>query len=84
MSELGRFTIRGEDDVNLLNRVQTKIQEVSDYRDHQVYCSNCNDADGGCVMASSTLKLMLVDVHSSTLILMRIFKIIFFINKLNG
>ena len=50
MSELGRFTIRGEEDVNLLNRVQTKIQEVSDYRDHQVYCSNCNDADGGCVM----------------------------------
>lgn len=50
MSELGRFTIRGEDDVNLLNRVQTKIQEVIDYRDHQVYCSNCNDADGGCVM----------------------------------
>lgn len=50
MSELGRFTIRGEDDVNLLNRVQTKIQEVTDYNDHQAYCSNCNDADGGCVM----------------------------------
>lgn len=50
MSELGRFTIRGEDDVNLLNRVQTKIKEISDFRDHQVYCSNCNDADGGCVM----------------------------------
>ena len=50
MSELGRFTIRGEDDVNLLNRVQTKIQEVSDYRDNQAYCSNCNDTDGGCVM----------------------------------
>jgi hypothetical protein len=50
MSELGRFTIRGEDDVNLLNRVQSKIQEVSDYRDNQVYCSNCDDAGGGCVM----------------------------------
>ena len=50
MSELGRFTIRGEDDVILLNKVKTKIQEVSDYIYHQVYCSNCNDADGGCVM----------------------------------
>jgi len=50
MSELGRFTIRGEEDVNLLTKVQTKIQEVSDYRDNQAYCSNCNDTDGGCVM----------------------------------
>jgi len=50
MSELGRFTIRGEGDVILLTKVQTKIQEVSDYRDNQAYCSNCNDTDGGCVM----------------------------------
>jgi hypothetical protein len=52
MSELGRFTIRGEDDVNLLDRVQTKIREVSDYRSNTPYCSYCNDADGGCVMCN--------------------------------
>lgn len=49
MSELGRYTIKGPDDVKLFERVADKIAEIEQYND-QPYCAHCNDADGGCVM----------------------------------
>ena len=49
MSELGRYTIKGPDDVKLFERVANKIAEIEQYNDHP-YCAHCNDADGGCVM----------------------------------
>ena len=48
MRELGRFTIRGDDDVNLLNEVENKIRDIREYMDNQHYCQHCNDE--GCVM----------------------------------
>ena len=49
MSELGRYTIKGPEDVKLFERVANKIAEIEQYND-QPYCDHCNDADGGCVM----------------------------------
>ena len=48
MRELGRFTIRGEEDVKLLYDVENKIRDIREYMDNQPYCQHCNDE--GCVM----------------------------------
>ena len=50
MSELGRYTIRGPDDVELLESVTNKINEIEKYNNSQPYCIHCEDADNGCVM----------------------------------